>query len=488
MKKTVLSLLFLLISHIDFAQSYKILNSASGTLESFESLVDGDELFGYVELRKLDLEDKLTEKYKYILLDKNMNTINTGEFSLDLLKKKCMNNNYQVVYNKGHVIFCFEELFYDRGYLPIRGSYQILNVEQNKMVSSGYFGSNPTKKVSIPALNMLYKKSYIGSLSDSGFLVQTTSIDPEVGLKEYYYGMDFMGKQTWQQTYKKAEAKHDYETTFFDKDKNNIVLLLTKNRNSKKVSDHMQILDTKTGKEVAFVDLSNDKYTLRFSNVELKEGKLYILGRFFEKEKRDRVEADESLGLYRRIIDIKTGKILNEDFLAYDKFKNPNINENGRIKKEGYLSFQKININPDGSYFIIAETYIEKSRGANVFNELYTFTLDKDFKPLEMKGFDAARTRGSKYSFSQELPNNVGKAYFFYDKNEEKEFELNIMKYMYASKKISVDKMNLNNEKSNIRVSKAKPGYVGITERFKNPKKDEKTLEIRLEKLNYERE
>jgi hypothetical protein len=487
MKKTLLTLFFVLTTQIIFSQSYKILNSANGKLSNFESLIDGDDLFGYVELRKLDLEDKLTEKYKYIVLDKNMNTICSGEFIQKLVKRKCTNSNYQIVYNNGHIIFLFEEFFEDRGFMPIRGSYQILNIESNKIVSADLFDKKQTIDVSIPKLNANNYKSYCSSLSDNGFLIQSSKIFEKKGLKEYYYAIDFSGKKLWEQVFKTAEAKHEYEYSFFDKDKNNLILLLTKSRNDKKVSDHLLILDTKTGKEVSFTDLSNEKYTMRFSSVDVKEDKIYVLGRFFEKEKRDRVDADESLGLYRRIIDIKSGKILNEDFLQYDKFKNPNINENGRIKKEGYLSFKKININPDGSYFIIAETYVDKSRGA-MYNELYAFTLDKDFKPTEMKGFDVNRTRGSKYSFSQELPNKVGKAYFFYDKNEDKDLELNILKYMYATKTMSIDKMKLDNEKSNINVVRAKTGFIGILEYFKNPKKDEKTLEIRLEKLNYERQ
>jgi hypothetical protein len=488
MKKTLLSLLFILTVQISFSQSYKILNSANGKLANFESLTDGDDLFGYAELRKIDLEDKFTEKYKYIILDKNMNTICSGEFTKKLVKRKCENSNYQIVYNNGHIMFLFQEYFLDRSRtLPVRGSYEILNIESNKIITAELFDKKQTDDLSIPKLSGNNHESFSSALSDNGFLIQSSKYFERKGLKDYYYAVDFKGNVLWEQVFKTAEAKHDYEYSFFDKDNTNLILLVTKSRNEKKVSDHLLILDVKTGKEISFTDLSNENYTMRFSSVDVKEGKIYVIGRFFEKEKRDRVDNDESLGLYRRIIEVKSGKIIDEDFLTYDKFKNPNINENGRIKKEGYLSFKKININPDGSYFIIAETYINKSGGA-MYNELYAFTLDKDFKPIEMKGFDVNRTRGSKYSFSQELPNKVGKAYFFYDKNEDKDLELNILKYMYASKTLSIDKMKLNNEKSDINVVRAKTGYIGILEHFKNPKKDEKALEIRLEKLNYERQ
>ena len=48
--------------------------------------------------------------------------------------------------------------------------------------------------------------------------------------------------------------------------------------------------------------------------------------------------------------------------------------------------------------------------------------------------------------------------------------------------------MPISNEESTIAVFPAKEGYVGIAEYFKKPEKKGKYMEIRLEKLNYERE
>lgn len=487
MKKIILICFCSFLVQNIHSQSYQVLNSASGTNAGFETLIDNDDVFGYAEVRKLDLEDKLTEKFKYIVLDKNMNSVCTGEFTQKLVKKKCENKIFQIVYNNNHILFFFTEYFNDRNnYLQVRDSYQILDISTNKIVSSGFFDKTLNDDMSIPKLYSIYQRRIAIGVSDIGFMIQAKKEFDDQGLQTFYYVMDFNSKIVWEQVNKTAEEKHFYDYTLFDKDKENAVFLLTKMRRTKKVSDHILVLNAKTGKEIAFTDFSNEKYTMRFSSVDVLDGKVQIIGRFFEKEKRDRVDTDESLGLYRRVIDIKSGKILNEDFLTYDKFKNPNIDENGRIRKEGNLNFSKFNINPDGSYFIIAETYIDKSRGA-MFTELYSFTLDKDFAPIEMKSFDVNRTRGSKYSFSQELPNKVGKAYFFYDKNEDKNLQLNILKYMYASKKMSIDKMVLTSQKSNLNVVRAKTGYVGIIESFKNAGKGEKQLEIRLEKINYER-
>ena len=486
MKKILLLLLICVCHQNAFSQSYQILNTAGGSFENFQPLLDVDDLYGYVELRKLDLDDKLTVRYKYIVLDKNFNSICTGEFVENLIKKKCEKDNYDIVYNNGNIIFNFRERFNDSGnYMPVRTTYQVLDIANNKIIASGNYDQSIKGDESIPKLNKNFKMFYTYPNADNGFLIESRKeIDDE--LKVFYYAIDFKGNKIWEQDYKKAEEKHEFEYALIKKEFNTTVLLATKTRHGKKVSDHLLILDSKTGKEISFTDLFNEKYTLRFSSVTIRDEKIYIIGRFFEKQRRDDVDSEESLGLYRRIVDIKTGKITSDTFLPYAKFNNLNINENGRIKKEGYLSFQRININPDGSYFIIAEPYIRKSSG-NIFTELYVFLLDKDFNVSKVTAYDTNRTRGSKYDFSQDLPNKIGKAYFFYDKTDNKEFELNILNYTYSSSAFSVSKMKLSNDLSNISIVPAKTGFVGIREVFKNPKKGEKSLEIRLEKLNYER-
>lgn len=486
MKKIAFLLLAFFALQSNYSQSYKIYNTAGGSLEKFGNLMDGDEIFGYVELRKLDLDDKLTVRYKYIVLDKNMNTICSGEFIENLIKRKCEKRFYDYEYNNGHIIFNFKELFDESRYLlPVRVTYQILDIAKNKIVASGNYDKEIVGDENIPKLYKKYKQYLTYPLSDNGFLIEARNSFGDDS-KIMYYGIDFLGNKIWEQPYKTAEEKHKYEYGLIKNDISTTVLLVRKSRNEKKVSDHLLVIDTKTGKEISFTDLSNDIYTLRFSNLVLKDGKVYIMGRYFEKQKRDQVDSEESLGLYRRIVDIKTGKIESDIFLPYSKFNNLDINENGRVKKEGYLSFQNINMNPDGSCFVLAETYISKSAGA-IFTELYAFLLDKNFNPISVKSFDVNRTRGSKYSFSQDLPNKVGKAYFFYDKNEDKEFELNIINFIYATNSYTVNKMKLKNDKSSISVVPAKTGYVGIMEYFSDVKKGDKDFEIRLEKLNYER-
>lgn len=493
MKKIITIFLIAFCLQNSFAQSYQILNTAVGSLVKFTGLIDeNDELYGYVELRKLDDVSKTEIKYRYSILDKNMNAIVTGDFNGYKLFANRFIENYQIKYNNGHIIFSFLEKFYsNKGTLiPVKCFYKIINIESNKITAEGEYDKAAINYGNLETVKSMRFYNAI-PLTNVGFFIQG---NPGPYTKSKYaksdsYAIDFKGKKIWDVKIKKAEEKHEYEYSFFDIDKNIISLIATKTRNTKKVSDHLLILDAKTGKEISFTDLFSEDYTMRFSYSKLDENKLTIIGRYFEKDRRDKVGDKESLGLYKREIDVKSGKILKDVFMPYTKFKLSSIGENGKIKGDGYLEFQKIDLNPDGSYFVVAETFNQEFTNYKTYSELYVFLLDKDLNPITLKFYDTKISRESKFSFSQKLLNDIGKVYFFYDKNENKKLEINLINFNYTSKEISLSKMDVENDESEITVFPAKTGYITIKEFFPGTsKKDKGKVDIRLEKLNYERQ
>jgi hypothetical protein len=488
MKKLILILFVFLCFQNTFAQSYETIRAAAGRFVKFTSLIDeNDELFGYVELRELDNISKTEVKFGYSILDKNMNVMVSGDFTCSKIEGYNFINNYQIKYNNGHVIFGFYEKF---GSTPLKCFYKIINIESNKIIAKGVYDSDIANLKRLKTMRSMRYYNAI-PLTNIGFFIQgnPTLLTQPFGLKSDSYAIDFKGKKIWDLKIKKAEEKHEYEYNFLDIDESIISLIATKTRNTKKVSDHLLILDVKTGKEVSFTDLFSEDYTMRFSYSKLDENKLTIIGNYFEKDRRDYVNDKESLGLYKREIDIKSGKILKDIFMPFSKFKLSNISENGKIKGDGYLEFQKIDLNPDGSYFVVAETFKKEFVNFKTYSELYVFLLDKDLNPITVKFYDTKISADRKFSFSQKLLNDAGKVYFFYDKDENKKLEINLINFNYASKEISLSKMNVNNEESEIAVFPAKTGYITIKEFFPGAsKKDIGKVDIRLEKLNYERE
>ena len=492
--KTIFTILFFTCClQSTMAQSYQILNTAAGTLIKFTGLIDeNDELYGYVELRRFDDISKTEVKYGYSILDKNMNVIVSGDFTGNKLFANRYVENYQIKYNNGYIIFSFLEKFYSKGggLIPVKCFYKIINIESNKIVAEGEYDKAIANYGNLETVKSMRYYNAI-PLTNVGFFIQG---NPGPYTKSKYassdsYAIDFKGKKIWDVKIKKAEEKHEYEYSFFYIDENINCLIATKTRNTKKVSHHLLILDAKTGKEISFTDLFNEDYTMRFSYSKLDENKLTIIGRYFEKDRRDNVDDKESLGLYKREIDVKSGKILKDIFVPYSKFKLANISENGKIKGDGYLEFQKIDLNPDGSYFVLAETFKKDITNIKTYSELYVFLLDKDLNPIAIKFYDTKISAESKFSFSQKLLNDIGKVYFFYDKDENKKLEINLINFNYTSKEISLSKMNVDNKESEITAFPAKTGYITIKEFFPGAsKKDKGKVDIRLEKLNYERQ
>lgn len=131
--KKLLLLIVILIFQSGFCQSYSISYTANGDLIAFEPLVKDKEIFGYVELRSMGQQDSITNIYKYIVLDKNMNPVCDGDLKENIYKKKYWQRVTDIKYNNGHVIFGFKINYYNEfsgAYYNIANSFQILNIEK----------------------------------------------------------------------------------------------------------------------------------------------------------------------------------------------------------------------------------------------------------------------------------------------------------------------------------------------------------------------
>jgi hypothetical protein len=493
MKKTFL--LFLLFTFpICFGQSYSISNAAAGEFMNFEPIYDSNELFGYVEVRKMNIDENNNNKIKYIVLDINFNVICSGELDEKTSNSRRKKRLVEISYANGFIRFGFLEYSQALGEdaFPYFKTYQVIDVKKNTIVSSGIY--NPDIKEIDKKNDKIDRKGYFCySLDKVGFLVHNTQPDTKIGNQAcYFYTLNFKNEKIWEYKSNREFKNFNLNYEVLNYDENQIVLEGHFSKGSKNEEKHLLVLDSKTGKELLYLPTTNE-YTVTREYTYLVDAKIYTGGRFFKKNSKEEYNTEESLGIYQTIIDIKTNKVVRDKYVKYDQFQELNANKYGKIRGEGFLSFKKTSINPDGTTFILGEAYWNKKEllsGNNyrAYTQLYTFLMDKDFNPIKTVEYDVKRTKGYKYDFSQRLANQTGRAYFFFDKNDDKDLELNILNYYFKSKKQVIQKMPINNDESAIAVFPAKTGYVGIAEYFKNPKKDGKYMEIRLEKLNYERE
>lgn len=487
MKKIYL-LFLLLLSTISFGQSYTVLNATAGEFMAFQPIFEDSELFGYVELRNMNIDENNTVTIKYIALDKNFNIMCSGtlkEKTSNARRKKKFND---ITYSDGFIridFFEYSQAFGEDAF-PYFKTYQVIDLKKNTVISNGIY--NPEIKEIDKKYDKIDRKGYLCySLNSSGFLIMETNPETEIGNEAcIFYALNSKNEKIWEYKTNRELKKYFMDYLPLNYDEKYVVLEGFFYKKAKREQRHILVLDAKTGKEILYFPLSSE-YTLTREYTYLIDDKIYTGGRFFEKNSKEEYVTDESLGIYQTIIDIKTNKVIRDKYLKYDQFPDLKINKHGKVRGEGYLSFKKSSINPDGTTFILGEAYWQKQQ-YRAYTQLYTFLMDKDFNPVKTVEYDVKRTRGAKYDFSQRLANKSGRAYFFFDKNDDKDLELNILNYYFKSQKQVIQKLPITNDDSVISVFPAKSGYVGIAEYFKKPEKSGKYMEVRLEKLNYERE
>lgn len=494
MKNTYLFFLILL-STVSFAQSYAILNSADGELMTFKPIYDKESLYGYVEVRKMNIDEQRNVTFKYIVLDVNFNKLCSGDLVEKQSPKATKRDLNDISFNNGYLRFDFTERVYALGSYQYSAqnidyffkTYQVVDIKENVIVSKGVYNT----EVQDFTFKNRKKDNYVYTtydLQNTGFLIEKDDFYDlgKPNEKDTYYAVNYKNEKIWEYNSTRSFKKYILNYSVFSTSEKYIVLKGYFSKGSKKADIHFLILDAKTGKELLYLPQTS-KYTITSEYIYLLDEKLYTGGCYYKKDKKEQYNSDESLGIYQTVIDLTKKEVIQDKYVAYSEFPNLKINKYGKVRGEGYLNFQKRGINPDGTFLILAESYWQK-KTYRAYTNLYTFSLDKDFNPTKTVEYDVKRTRGYKYDFTQTLPNKTGRAYFFFDKNDDKDLELNILNYYYKSKKEVIQKIPITNDDSVISVFPAKTGYVAIAEYFKKPKKSGKHMEIRLEKLNYDRE
>jgi len=84
--KKITFLVLGLVQTLAFSQTQDLASLASGQNVGMNALFDTkDNLYGYVAMYSLGKTDKKTQKFEYVLLDKNLNPVANKEFEANLL-------------------------------------------------------------------------------------------------------------------------------------------------------------------------------------------------------------------------------------------------------------------------------------------------------------------------------------------------------------------------------------------------------------------
>lgn len=475
-----------------YSQTYEILGNLGGELEEFKSLYDGEELFGYLELHKLDKIDAKQNKYKYIILDKNFNKISTNEF---VIARQVPNQRLsQALFNKGKVLLGFTELA--SGGFYKNQQYVLIDIKtaevKKPFTLQNYQLMNTENTVLKDSFDKFYNEGGMAyKAKDKGFLLANRSISGSYSFMKNGIFIDLDGNQKWILPTKVGETlEHFYEYDFLANDEKSIALKANYFKKKKYLSSKLLILDTETGKESAFSSMDETGKKLVINTVKFIGDDLVSIGEYYSGDQTSAAFTMNKLGIFKKSYKRNGGNVVTNSYVPFtDLATYVPIDTNGKIAKEGFLDFKDFEIRPDGTHLVFGETFkSDFMSGGYKFTELFYLILDQNFKVVKMASNEVNKSLYPKYRYGQSIQNNNGYASFFIDPDQEKKLVLNILVYSDATKSFKLEKIDLEKKDSNTWFFAAKNGYVGLIEYFKKDKKNPvgKQAELHLEKIYIE--
>jgi hypothetical protein len=439
MKKYFL-LISLFISIFASAQVIELAKLSSGILVDRTVLWDkkADDIYGFFYIFEKDKLSKTTTKYEYVLLDKNLNKVFSGEF-----EDECVNSKYPKYSNRvfwggfqdewgnsiyytpgvrGFSVRYFEGIIkipiYESGFPTVTSNatylstrYRLLDVAKNELSDAFTFDENLQKIFgweNIKNQNQHYVS--IVSANEAGYFLEAPLLSSEqysqiwtkakhadkwhIVPKKLYFTDNQLNSQ-WEYAYNTSATKKSYQTVSALNPKylntNNILVL-------KKVLKGADI--EKTEKEGVFnnsyVFLKKDNgqvlseikpYRAKKSNQNIKE---ITTRRTFIDEKSDKailinqvgytktniIEEDLIQGFSKAEYKISTGEEISRNYFSWDQLKGLlDIDQNGFVKEKD-----------DPNCYLYLHDVIMKSNGNMLF-------ILEEYKPYTGAMFIASGAR-----------------------------------------------------------------------------------------------
>ncbi len=491
--------MFGLIQTFVFSQTQDLATLATGKYLGLKSISDSNKtLFGYFALYDLGKTEnnKKKNKLEYIIFDKNLNSLSTGNFESDetaIEYYPYINSEKQLVITPSYS--AYDYAFDTSFYTPADYIINLSDYEIKKKDNLQYDGTNliPT---SAPKTNGERKDDNRNLKKTAGYQLTSEIIElnnNQTLIFEYKYDRPLFKDISLKLFNNKNEKLWDYK--FFDQDNkynfvnfkvvnyDNDILIAKINKYQKDYSEYNFIVfDLKTGKIISvlpfpyesnlYVTLNsvdgainskyntNDKLTslLRYSG-----GPLNFYNEGFVKLIFDKNTDQLSFNEIHLLDDVYSSH------KEIEELKDPFDSKDLDIKSVSFLKnndmvvvFQKI------------------SRKNNTVSDIIMMPLDPMMKLKDLKVYPTQKN--STYLFSQYLNDKNDMVFFYADserKNREKKWNLFINTFISGQWKQEVLPMTSEN---NMTIPyMAKEGYILLQE-FNEKEKFNK---IRLERLNY---
>ena len=516
MKKQLLILIYIVLTFNADAQTLSRTNVTGISLRGSGTIIQNEQVKGYYSFFSLEKKDKKNNNYQLSVYDENLREIN----SVNLTRS----NSYILldgVFNGSAFCLLFHDfknkrnelISYDRS-LSQLGTYTVENYTLSDLVLGG-------------------SQAYLIGIEQKGFLYY--------GMREdrYLYQTEFFDNsmnKIWSDM-ASEDANIEVASEAFQHDQYiGSLIVQKKSKSSKNIDVDLLVQNIADGKYLFRVPLVTDQYSVSFSNVyfDREKEQFIVFGEYYDRNQKEL--KTESLGFISISYDLE-GKIVNEKVNSWAtdiSIKTP-VNEKGKFDGSNTsVLFHDIIRTNDGQFFAVGEQYKKAGSGTgmalqalnilsavftgvystnpgssvqmNIYNlvifqfnpdftinKVHIFEKDKNvvllpsgagFTSPKQLSFYVKAVGGFDYKYTQESSGKETFVVTYINYNREKgQKSTNMLgSVIYTPEKtFVVDKMALNRSSSDYFISRAKEGYVLVTEYFKK----EKQLDSRLEKLNY---
>ena len=281
---------------------------------------------------------------------------------------------------------------------------------------------------------------------------------------------------------------------------------------SKLQEEFFEKIDILRGTKVSSNVISDPKYTIQtISGFEGDGGEFHLFGQYYALGAD--INKAKSLGFFTYKLD-ESGYVISRKYLAWDEdiIKHFPIDAKGRKTVISDLFFHRFIRTDNRKVFLVAEEF-SVDKGAKIakgldfsfaynIGDLFVFEFEADFSLKGVKLIEkapkesrqkAAPTRaaaagkllkaqgGFGYLFTQTDSENADNFSILYEDKEKGEKKPFLGNMNYVDGQGTLEKIPYDSKAKETYISKAKPGYILISEYFKKEKK----MEWRLEKLNF---
>jgi hypothetical protein len=494
---------------------------AEGSLIYSNIVYDSDDnLYGYFYIYQMDAE-KNRKKLEYVLLDKNLNKVNNGEFSTGSGgKTKYKFDNCILIENK---IILTKDYYYTPTFtidgIPVylATTFQIISLK-DRSVSPEYLykgGSFVEAPTDLSTLKDETKKeetknviSAFSNEKNTGFYITQYNQKQKNHLEKEIKFFDKDLNFKWNYIYNPNADPENYTTfKFLHLKGDNLYIAETKWIKRNVNSYNIVALNIRTGEK-------KYEYKMEFPgcgkihnlNTKEVEGKLVIAGTYVKEDKDMSFDFKKRLGFYRIVLNAD-GSEADKKYLPWTSLApQVSINENGYDKNGYTLNPRRYFLFANGKISIVSERYNPGKSAVNVLiplvdvivaaatykpqctGDIVVMNFNKDFvfESADTIRKEVSKENYSDYLFSQYIRNDTAGVFFYsnivQNKKEKKE-DLVLGIDLIADGKVTEEKIPVYSKKKYfIKVMPAKEGYIMLREY--NEK--EKYNQLRLEKLNYE--